>query len=104
MSSDVPDWLNELAPRSDEETQADVEDAEANDIDLMSDLRSQMETSEETETNEPRRTARRRQNRQLELNLLPWQRFFLSILLFLDVTVVGLLFLVMLGRITIPVS
>ncbi len=30
--------------------------------------------------------------------LLPWQRFLLATLLFLDVTVVGFLFLVILGR------
>lgn len=30
--------------------------------------------------------------------LLPWQRFVLALLLFLDVTVVGFLFLLILGR------
>ena len=35
-------------------------------------------------------------------DLQPWQRFVLALLLFLDVAVVGLLILVMLGRVAIP--
>jgi len=35
-------------------------------------------------------------------DLLPWQRFLLATLLFLDVTVVGFLFLVILGRFQFP--
>ncbi|MGC9469723.1 MAG: hypothetical protein ACP5HS_14095 [Anaerolineae bacterium] len=34
--------------------------------------------------------------------LLPWQQFVLAVLLFLDIAVIGLLFLVMLGRMSIP--
>lgn len=34
--------------------------------------------------------------------LLPWQQLILAVLLFLDVVVIGLLFLVMLGRVAIP--
>lgn len=35
-------------------------------------------------------------------DLLPWQRFLLATFLFLDVTVVGFLFLVILGRFQLP--
>jgi len=36
------------------------------------------------------------------IGLQPWQQFVLALLLFLDVAVIGLLVLVMLGRVAIP--
>ncbi|MEA3310520.1 MAG: hypothetical protein U9Q70_13580 [Chloroflexota bacterium] len=35
----------------------------------------------------------------LELGLLPWQKFVLSVLLFLDVVLIGALFLLVLGSV-----
>ena len=104
MSSDLPDWLSELAPKDGEEEIAPV--VEESDVapDMMADLRSQFdETDAPTAAEQAVPKAQRRQRSSLEFGLMPWQRFFLSLLLFLDVTIVGLLFLVMLGRIAIPV-
>lgn len=120
MSADIPDWLRGLAPKEEgEEEEAAVGfappppvmkepevEAEAPGLDLMADLRTQMSdvadepTAADLARAEPRRRARASSG--LALNLRPWQQFILSVLLFLDVAVIGLLFLVMLGRIVIP--
>lgn len=109
MSDDM-DWLSELVPASgDEAVEENVPEtvpavgpgeevvSEAP-VDLLSDLRGEMVTAGEeaaavSEEPRPRRTLG---------GLLPWQIFFLSVLFFLDIVVIGLLFLVMLGRIVIP--
>ena len=122
MSSDMPDWLSELVPISEEEEQPrqtappeDVDlmplhtDAKASrrvkpqeaapeDVDLMADLRSQVAASEAP----PAAAATKARSRYVLGGLLPWQLFFLSVLLFLDVAVVGMLFLVMLERVVLP--
>lgn len=41
-------------------------------------------------------------HRGVLVGLQPWQQFVLALLLFLDVAVIGLLILVMLGRVVIP--
>lgn len=66
--------------------------------DLMAGLRSQVAAAEPT----PAPATRRRRSRYV-FGLLPSQIFFLSVLMFLDVAVIGLLFLVMLGRIVLPI-
>ncbi|HOU13181.1 MAG TPA: hypothetical protein PKZ84_08685 [Anaerolineae bacterium] len=120
MSSDMPDWLSELVSVSDDDeplqkaapASASVmplipdasppqrarppEPAPAN-VDLMDDLRSQVAAQEAAPAVAPKKA--RPRSRYVAGGLLPWQAFFLSVLLFLDVAVIGLLFLVMLGRI-----
>ena len=85
-----------------EETPAPVETAAQDpetDADLMDALRSQVEADEledAIEATKPKRSI------SLRLpGLLPWQQFVLALLLLLDVIVIGLLFLVMLGRVSI---
>ncbi len=94
----------------DEEATARPEPAEEPEeagLDLMADLRSQMDVPEvaaptAAELARPKARRQPRSSGGMELSLLPWQQFVLSVLLFLDVTIIGLLFLVMLGRIAIP--
>jgi hypothetical protein len=76
---------------------ADVDDDE--DLDVMSALRSQVESEEEA----AREAEREKRSFDFSVpGLVPWQQFVLSILLFMDIAVIGLLFLVMLGRVAIP--
>ncbi len=129
--SDVPDWLVELAAQGndddgeDEERDDDVfdfasseslvytpepEPTEATpgvtpapvpetDADLMDALRSQVEVDE---LEDAAKAAKPKRGISLRLpGLLPWQQFVLALLLLLDVIVIGLLFLVMLGRVSI---
>ncbi len=122
MSSDMPDWLRDLSKgitNADEdmsmepELEAEPEPELPAAPDPMADLRSQMGGDEFESVEampEPVRAAprpRRRRggsgNKRNALGLLPWQGFFLSVLLFFDIAFVGLLFLVMLQRIAIPV-
>jgi len=126
MSSDMPDWLAGLvsAPEDEDEDQpltAAVAQPQARVVqpqaaasppqatvrstasvfeeeDLMAGLRSQVATAEPT----PAPATRRKRSRYV-FGLLPAQIFFLSVLMFLDVAVIGLLFLVMLGRIVLPI-
>ncbi len=120
MSSDMPDWLSELMPVSDEDeplqkaapASAGVRplppeatpaqrtrppEAAPASVDLMDDLRSQVAAQETAPAVAPKKA--RSRSRYVAGGLLPWQAFFLSVLLFLDVAVIGLLFLVMLGRV-----
>lgn len=118
MSGDMPDWLAGLvsAPEDEDEDQpltaaawpqasavqsqvaapqpqVSVFEAE----DMMADLRSQV--AEEV----PAQTSRSRRSRSRKVfGLLPWQIFLLSLFMFLDVAVIGMLFLVMLGRVVLP--
>jgi len=66
---------------------------------LMDALRSQVEADDLGEIAEPD-APRRALNIGIP-GLLPWQQLVLAVLLFLDVVVIGLLFLVMLGRISL---
>ena len=124
MSSDMPDWLADLvsAPEDEDDDQpltaaarpqASVVQPQAvappqatavqpqttpfKDEALMADLRSQVVVDEPA----PAPSTRRTRSRYI-FGLLPWQIFFLTVLMFLDVTVIGMLFLVMLGRVVIP--
>ncbi|MGC9396401.1 MAG: hypothetical protein ACP5J4_16270 [Anaerolineae bacterium] len=125
MSDDMPDWLAGLvsAPEDEDDDQllAAAVQPEASsaqpqvaasqpqaavaqsqitfeDEDLMADLRSQVAAEEEPTPAPSTRQARSR----YVFGLLPWQVFFLAVLMFLDVAVIGLLFLVMLGRVVLP--
>jgi hypothetical protein len=72
----------------------------AEDDDLMANLRSQVESVEPEEL-PARRTTKSALDYRIA-GLRPWQQLVLSVLLFLDVGIIGLLFLVMLGRIALP--
>ena len=110
MSDDM-DWLSDLVAggeedAADEETLPEItpatlpfEPSEPEvELDLLDDLRSEMVVDEEeaavvdTSPRPPRTFG----------GLKPPQLFFLSVLLFLDVAIIGLLFLVMLGRMVLP--
>jgi hypothetical protein len=69
------------------------------DDDLMGALRSQMEADELEAELAPDKPKRRISLRLP--GLVPWQQFVLALLLLLDVIVIGLMFLVMLGRVSI---
>jgi hypothetical protein len=125
MSSDMPDWLAGLvsAPEDEEEDQpltaavqpqvsaaqpqvtapqsqavmAQPREVPFEDEDIMADLRSQVVVEEPT----PAPSTRRARSRYV-FGLLPWQIFFLAVLMFLDIVVIGMLFLVMLGRVVLP--
>ncbi len=117
MSSDMPDWLSELMPVADEEPlqkaapedaglmllhtdakasrRAAPQEAAPENVDVMDDLRSQVAAQEAASVVVPKKA----RSRYVVGGLLPWQAFFLSVLLFLDVAVIGMLFLVMLERV-----
>ena len=102
MGIETPDWLSEIAAEGEALDNDEQEGASFDDLGLMDDLRSQMDAEDIiTPADEVSRASRRRAS--LEFGMLAWQRFFLSVLLFLDVAIVGLLFLIILGRIVIPV-
>lgn len=121
MSTDMPDWLSELMPASEEDDllqkatsedaslmplhtdakasrRARSQEAAPEDVDVMDDLRSQVAVQEAV----PAIVSKKARSRYVIGGLLSWQVFFLSVLLFLDVAVVGMLFLVMLGCIVLP--
>ncbi|MCJ7549831.1 MAG: hypothetical protein MUQ30_09140 [Anaerolineae bacterium] len=85
-----------------EATQAAVEteaQAPETDADPMDALRSQVEAED---LEDGIGVAKPKRGLSLRLpGLLPWQQFVLALLLLLDVIVIGLLFLVMLGRVSI---
>jgi len=65
--------------------------------DVMEDLREQMIQAEEAYEH-----AERRSLVQFFLNLQPWQRLILAVLLFFDVALCGCMGLVMAGRVMLP--
>lgn len=74
--------------------------AEVDEGDLMDSLRSQVEAVDDDEMFEDAQPTR---SIALRIpGLLPWQQFVLAVLLFLDIGVIGFIFLVMLGRISFP--
>ena len=126
--SDIPDWLVELAAQRDDEDAEDdaasdvppdegsvwadetaldapFEDedkvpqapADLDEGSLIQSLRSQVE-GDEAEAALTLSAQERAPSRFL--GLLPWQQFVLALLLLLDVAVIGLLFLVMLGKVS----
>ena len=94
-----PVWADETAPDAPFEEEDAVPQAAA-DLDegsLIQSLRSQVEDDEAEAalTLSAQEAAPSR-----FLGLLPWQQFVLALLLLLDVAVIGLLFLVMLGKVS----
>ena len=96
----VPDVGSDLLSDSSAASQAPSPDEELVEGDLMAALRSQVELEEPEEL--PVAAAAKHHLDFRVAGMLPWQQFVLAILLFLDVAVIGLLFLVMLGRVGIP--
>jgi hypothetical protein len=111
--SDIPDWLRDLSGGiSDEEIPVEEPQDEPEPVaaDPMADLMSEFEEEEEPEaapeplpasTASPRRSPRKKSKKGAP-RLTSGQRFILSVFLFLNVIVIGLLFLAMLGRIATP--
>ena len=124
MSNDMPDWLAGLVSDPEDEDddqlladampqmrpvepQAAAPQAQAavtqppvitfEDDDMMADLRSQVAAEELP----PETSAKQTRSRYM-FGLLPWQIFFLAVMMFLDVAVIGMLFLLMLGRVVLP--
>ncbi len=121
----MPDWLSALMPTADEEPQpkAVLEDEAPLPVvgqaarrtapptpptpeagDALDDLRSQVAVPDAAPPAAPKksRSARSARSARTFGGLLPWQVFFLSVLLFLDVAIIGMLFLVMLERVVLP--
>ena len=67
-------------------------------VDLMDELRSQVEPLPEEIHPEDTGTPKRRK-RVTFMGMVPWQLAVLSIMLFLNIAIIGLLFLTILGRI-----
>jgi hypothetical protein len=89
-------------PRPEERAAVSESDASGDDdasLDMMSALRNQVEIDQEEEAASEQRA---RDSRFRIPGLVPWQQFVLSVLLFMDIAVIGMLFLVMLGRVVIP--
>lgn len=89
---DLPEWLRELTP---EEPAASWSLGEAG-----APERGLLPAEPPAPAQPPAPRGRRR--RPTPAGLRAWQRFILALFLFLDVAVIGLLFLTMLGRIVIP--
>ena len=106
MGEELPDWLRDIAPDDEEDDEFSIITEglpdDVSDDDLMDSLRTELdeadEASSEPETRQIGSSALERMD--FVRILLPWQRFVLSVFLFLDVLVIGLLFLTMLGRIS----
>ena len=125
---EIPDWLIELAENADneegEKLPEEVTEILTNQqtgalpesqpsqlpesgfleepVTLMDELRSQVEPLPEEELkHEP--TFDQPKKSVSFAGMVPWQLAVLSILLFLDIVVIGLLFLIMLGRIALPI-
>ncbi len=123
MSSDMPDWLSELLPATESQEEAPLLETGPAETEAVP-LRAEAKAARRFEPPEPpparadvradsrgqgatpqarRAVSSKKPRRQQGIGgLLPWQTFFLSVLLFLDVAVIGLLFLVMLGRVVFP--
>jgi hypothetical protein len=124
---EIPDWLIELADNAEnEDSQEDpreetviipeqsfeplpevqpIQQAESGFLEepvaLMDELRSQVEPlTDEEEVDGP--PSEKLQKPITFAGMVPWQLAILSILLFLDIAIIGLLFLLMLGRISLP--
>lgn len=112
---EIPSWLIELAESAENNDSDQTPDQLTEELSeqrpesgfleepvtLMDELRSQVEPSPEEElADEP---VKKQPKKQISLaGMLPWQQAVLSVLLFLDIAVIGILFLAMLGRISIP--
>ena len=114
---EIPSWLIELAESAEnEDKDRDPTSVETPDqrpesgfleeeVNLMDELRSQVEVEPmpDEEVEEASVDEMKEPKKQVTFaGLVPWQQAVLSVLLFLDIAVIGLLFLAMLGRISIP--
>jgi hypothetical protein len=124
---EIPEWLIELADNAEnEDSQEDPKEetviipeqsfeplpevqpsqqAESGFLEepvaLMDELRSQVEPlTDEEDVDAP--PSEKLQKPVTLAGMVPWQLAILSILLFLDIAIIGLLFLLMLGRISLP--
>jgi hypothetical protein len=129
---EIPDWLIELAENADNEDNQDSEATEQiteelsetvispqaevipetrsspppqsgfleEPVTLMNELRSQVEPFGEEVDDKP--TPLKPRKSVTFAGMVPWQLAVLTVLLFLDITIIGLLFLTILGRISIP--
>lgn len=93
--SDELDWLSDLV-RTKEDAPSSEEPSET--VDVLDGLREEIAVSGALQPDEE---VKPRAQRAIG-GMLPWQVFFLSVLMFLDIAIVGMLFLVMLGRVVIP--
>ncbi len=104
MNEELPDWLRDIAPEDDEDDLdilgPDMVVEEESSEDLMTSLRTGLQGSDADEEADAVSTSRRSGGGAGIFDFLfPWQRFILSVFLFLDILVIGLLFLTVLGRI-----
>jgi hypothetical protein len=98
-SAESPSAVEVTPSSASEETRTQSSDSEG-DLDLMEQLRNQVDSEEEESEPSSPALSFSLDNVIIE-GLEPVQQFVLAVLLFLDVLVIGLLFLVMLGRIAI---
>ena len=90
-----PEWIAALREQQQDKAEDTPEDIPQ--ADMLEDLREQMiQAEEEFEAEEKAPAAR------VFLNLAPWQRLLLAVLLFLDVALCGCMVLVMTGRVVLP--
>jgi hypothetical protein len=109
---EIPSWLIELAENA-ENNDSDQSTEKLPDqlpesgfleepVTLMDELRSQMEPLPEDEPKEEVEEEVRPTMPMSFAGMVPWQLAVLSVLIFLDIAVIGMLFLTILGRISIP--
>ena len=126
---EIPDWLIELAENADkddsEQTGENITEMLSEGqtevlpepppvytpesgfleepVTLMDELRSQVDAIPEEEDHREREPDAAKPRKPISFaGMVPWQLAVLSIMLFLDIAIIGLLFLTMLGRISFP--
>jgi hypothetical protein len=92
-----PDTAEDLQDQVDQAETSEYLRRHLGQTDMMEDLREQMIQAEEALEREEKPTLAR-----FLLNLEPWQRLVLAVLLFLDVALCGCMALVMAGRVMLP--
>jgi len=112
---EIPSWLIELAESADNEESDQVINQEPitleepqpesgfleEPVTLMEELRSQVEVEPESVEPVVEDSPEGEPRKQISLaGMVPWQLAVVSVLLFLDILVIGLLFLAMLGNIS----
>lgn len=104
----VPDWLSELVPEvEDEDASVGAATAERGLFDDLLEPSAAATTPAKKSTaavpssRKRKKTSRRRKSSK-RLGLYPWQQFVLSVFLFVNVAVVGMVLLLILERIYIP--
>jgi hypothetical protein len=94
---DQPDTAEDLQDQADQPDAVEHPPRQMGRADVMEDLREQMIEAEEAFEYEERPALA-----QFFLNLAPWQRLVLAVLLFLNVALCGCMALVMAGRVMLP--